>query len=367
VFNALAQHEAVNLHVIFLSETDSTQRDWRIYKEEIRFSYEVLPAWRRRIGDYNILLNRRLWPALNGAEPAVVICGGYNYLASWQALLWARRKRVPLVLWSESTAQDQRSRYALLKLLKLKFLRACTGFVASGNSARHYLQRLGFSQQRIVVAPDAVDNYFFERASAAARKNEADHRHRLGLPAHFFLFVGRMVYEKGVFDLLQAYARLEPEVRASFGLIFAGTGKAQSALLRQAGRLGCAGEVQCVGFAQREELAAYYALADALILPTHSDPWGLVVNEAMACGLPIVVSEVAGCASDLVQDGWNGCVFRARDVDQLAAAMNLLAQKPELRRSMGHNSRERIRNYSPELCASGLATAAEAFYRGQRV
>ncbi len=76
------------------------------------------------------------------------------------------------------------------------------------------------------------------------------------------------------------------------------------------------GAVCFPGFAQREDLAGLYALAEALVLPTHSDPWGLVVNEAMACGLPIIVSSVAGCAADLVEDGWNGYVVPPRDVEK---------------------------------------------------
>jgi glycosyltransferase involved in cell wall biosynthesis len=94
------------------------------------------------------------------------------------------------------------------------------------------------------------------------------------------------------------------------------------------------------------------------VLPTHSDPWGLVVNEAMACGLPIIVSSVAGCSADLVEDGWNGYVVPSQDVQKLSAAIDSLARQPELRRQMTARSLERIRNYSPEACADGLAAAA---------
>jgi glycosyltransferase involved in cell wall biosynthesis len=94
-----------------------------------------------------------------------------------------------------------------------------------------------------------------------------------------------------------------------------------------------------------------------LVLPTRSDTWGLVVNEAMVCGLPIVVTSVAGCAQDLVEDGWNGYVVPPRDPDRLAAAIRSLAEQPETREQMSARSRERIRHYSPEDCARGLAEA----------
>src|SRR5262249_42720971 len=108
VFNALAQEKDLDLHVIFLAETYVALRQWRVYKEEIKFSYQVLPSWRWEAGGRNLLLNHGLWLALNQINPEAIICGGYNYPASWRALWWARRHRVRFVLWSESNQQDSR-------------------------------------------------------------------------------------------------------------------------------------------------------------------------------------------------------------------------------------------------------------------
>ena len=103
VFNALAQREDIDLHVIFLAESDPKLRDWLVYKDEIHFSYQVLPSWRRKVAGHNLLLNRGLKKGLQRAAPAAILCGGYNYLASWQAMRWARRRRGPFILWVEST------------------------------------------------------------------------------------------------------------------------------------------------------------------------------------------------------------------------------------------------------------------------
>ena len=120
------------------------------------------------------------------------------------------------------------------------------------------------------------------------------------------------------------------------------------------------------GFAQREDLAGLYALAETLVLPTHSDPWGLVVNEAMACGVPIIVSSVAGCSADLVEDGWNGYVVPPRDSEKLSVAIDSLVRQAELKGQMSARSLERIRKYSPEACADGLAAAATSAGTGAR-
>src|SRR5207247_9160802 len=130
-------------------------------------------------------------------------------------------------------------------------------------------------------------------------------RSTLRLTQRFFLFVRRVVRDKGVFDLLEAYTDLSPELRKDMGLVFVGDGAARDELGRRATSI-VPGTVRFAGFTQRDELASYYALAEALVFPTRTDPWGLVVNEAMACGLPIIGRDVAGCAAVQVESNWNG-------------------------------------------------------------
>jgi glycosyltransferase involved in cell wall biosynthesis len=357
VFNALARHTRIDLHVIFLAENDPTKRQWLVYKDEIRFPYEVLPSWRRRVGKHSLLLNWGAETALRRADPDFVVCGGYNYVASWQAMSWARRNRVPFILWAESTTRDLRSGHALIEFLKTRFLRGCDAFVVPGKSSNDYLRNYGVPEEIIFTAPNAVDTCFFARRAAAIRKDAATHRQALSLPAHFFLFAGRLVPEKGVFDLLRAYEALAPEVRKEIGLVFVGDGTARSALHQRAAAIS-PGAIHFAGFAQRENLATYYALADVLVFPTHTDPWGLVVNEAMACGLPVISSSAAGCVTDLVENGWNGRVVSGGEIGQLVSAMNELARNAELRSLMGQRSTQRIAQYSPETWAAGMAQVA---------
>ena len=354
VFNALAQREDVELHVIFLAETDHSMRQWKVYAEEIRFSYEVLPSWRKRLGKYNLLVNQSVASTLERTQPEVIVCGGYNYLASWQAQRWARRSGVQFLLWCESTVNDQRGENGLVESLKGSFLRGCDRFVVPGKSSREYLLGFGVAESAIFVAPNAVDNERFAAGARMVRENGERARQELGLPRRYFISVGRIVKAKGIFDLLEAYARLAPELRAEVGLVIAGDGPERAELEAMARDI-YPGAVHFAGFVHRDELATYYALAECFVLPTHSDPWGLVVNEAMACGLPVICSEVAGCAADLVRS--NGRLVEAGNVEQLAETMNEIAGDGDLRRAMGGDSEELIANYSPELCAAGIAEA----------
>ena len=355
VFNALAAHSEIDLHVVFLARTDLSLREWRVYEDEIRFPYEVLPSWRKRIAGQNLLFNSHVEHALARSRPDAVVCGGYNFLAFWQALRWARRHGVQFLLWSESTAGDRRGLYGLVEALKRAFVRRCDAFVVPGKSASHYLQTFGVPPQSIFVARNAVDSELFARLAQQARTHAGQVRNQLALPERYFLYVGRLVREKGPLDLVAAYARLADELREQVGLVIVGDGPLR-AELEAASREIYPGNIHFAGFVQREQLPAYYALAECLVLPTHTDPWGLVVNEAMACGLPVICTNVAGCALDLIRE--NGKLTVPGDITQLREAMAGIACDAELRLGMAEKSAQLIREYSPEAWASGMAEAA---------
>lgn len=356
VFNALAQMPGIDLHVIFLAETDATLWQWKVPKEEIRFSYEVLRHWRRRVRGYNVLLNRGVTAVLAAAKPDVVVLGGYSYIAMWQAQQWARRREIPVLLWSESTRHDKRKGARPVEMLKKSFQRGCSGFIVPGKAAADYLSTFGIPRRVIFTAPNAVDNEYFTAAAKAAREGGAELRSQLGLPNSYFLFVGRLVPEKGIGLLLKAYERLDAPIRKRIGLVLAGDGPARVQTVQEAGRIW-PGRFVFPGFLQRQELAVLYALAEALVFPTLTDRWGLVVNEAMACGLPVIASDVAGASVDMVLDGWNGRTVRAGDIDDLSAAMRQLAQDREGTLRMARHSEEHIANFTPQVWADGFSRA----------
>lgn len=352
VFNALAARSEVDPHIIFLAESDPSLRQWQVYKDEIRFSYQVLKSYRRRWGRFNVLLTRGMNAALRSANPEVIVCGGYNYFAMWQAQHWARTNSVPFLLWSESNAGDARRNFPWVEAAKRRFVGACQGYFVPGSASAAYLKTLGAAPDKIFMAPNAVDVDRFSRAAGQARR-EPELRTRLGLPERYLLFVGRFVRSKGVLDLLSAYATLPEGLRRTVGLVLAGDGEEFDELVRR-GRAIRPGAVVLPGFLQRDQLPAYYAFAEALVFPTHSDPWGLVVNEAIACGLPVIVSDVAGCVADLVHDGENGYVVPAAAPDALAQAMGRLLNDPELKKQMSHQSLKISSQFTPEAWAEGL-------------
>jgi glycosyltransferase involved in cell wall biosynthesis len=240
--------------------------------------------------------------------------------------------------------------------MKTAFIKNCNAFIVAGASSFEYLRGFGLPEKNIFIAPNAVDTEFFAEHAAHVRSDSVGQRLRLGLPNHFALYVGRLVKEKGVFDLLHAYAKLAPNKREGLSLVFVGDGAARQELEKQAERIS-PGRVDFAGFLQRRELVSYYALADMFVLPTHTDPWGLVVNEAMACSLPVICTDAAGCAPNLVKDRWNGMTFPVQDTATLGLAITELSNDAELRCAMGKRSKEWISRNSPDACAAGIAQA----------
>lgn len=358
-FNALAAVDGIDLLVIFLAENDTSLqvREWKVYKDEIRFDYEVLPSVRFPLFGRNVLLNWGMSSALARFRPDTVVLGGYNYPAFWVAKTWSRGHGARTLMSCESTHRDLRGGGLFVERLKRRFAAGHDGYVAHGTASREYLLRLGALPDRISIAPDAVDNDYYASRAAQARSAPDAVRARHKLPGRYFLYVGRLVKEKGVFDLLEAYAGLEPALREKTALVLAGSGPAKDELVRKAALIR-PGSIIFPGFIHREEIADYYALADSLVFPTWSDPWGLVVNEAMACGTPVIASSAAGCADDLLEHEGNGLVVEPRDIEGLRRAMHRAVVDPDARRSWGGRARERVRLNSPEAWGRGFAEAA---------
>ena len=210
-----------------------------------------------------------------------------------------------------------------------------------------------------------VDNDFFASASAELRAGDAQHlREEAILPPDYFLYVGRFAPEKNLPFLLRAYARYRLTFPDGWRLVMVGDGPLREELHQIAQAEGLT-DVIWAGFKQSPELPRYYTFASCFILPSVLEPWGLVVNEAMASGLPVLASRRCGCATDLVVDAKNGFTFDPGSVEGLADLMNVMSSIPEgARAAMGGASTEIISRWSPALFAVQVASAAKAVLAG---
>ena len=169
------------------------------------------------------------------------------------------------------------------------------------------------------------------------------------------MYVGRYSPEKNLLRLLEAYGLYRQGSATKWSLVLVGDGPQRSELERFVSRSGLEG-VLFKRFAPIQDLPTYYALAGCFILPSTVDPWGLVVNEAMACGLPVIVSDLCGCAPELVQEGENGFRCDPYDVGAIAALLGRMASlDANLRQNMRHISRKIISEFTPRIWANNLA------------
>jgi glycosyltransferase involved in cell wall biosynthesis len=282
---------------------------------------------------------------------------GYYTLPAIAAALWARSHGRESVLMTESTAFDH-VRVARKELLKMLVIRSLFGWAVAGGKAHvAYLRQLGFPEHRIVGRYDVVDNATISEGVSLARDGGEP---PCGLTRPYFLYVGRLSEEKNVGALLESWEAYRRE-GGTWPLILVGDGPERERLRDRAARSIAPEEVFLAGLKSSCEVIPFYAFAGCFVLPSSREPWGLVVNEAMAAGLPVLVSNRCGCCADLVEEGSNGMTFDPHDGAAIARQLHAVEQlTEEQRRRMGQRSRERIDSYTPRAFGDSVASILEA-------
>ena len=304
-----------------------------------------------------LTLARLIWNRLSTLDPETVLVPGYYTLPAIAAALWARLHHRKSVLMTESCSYDH-ARSLWKEGVKRLGLHLLFGWaVAGGKDHIAYLQKLGFPRERVVRFYDVVDNRMFaDGASLLRNGTAADHN----LPSNYFLFVGRVAPEKNCVGLLSAWLiyRLKG---GTWPLVIAGDGPDMPLLRATLAQSPYAGDVYLLGLRSSAQLFPLYAFASCFVLPSTREPWGLVVNEAMAAGVPVLVSTRCGCAHDLVQQGSTGWLFEPSDERLLARHLQLIESTPAIdRKRMGAAAAERIHAYSPERFGLEVASIADA-------
>ena len=341
--------------------------EWRVERDVVPFHREQVFPDRTFEAISPAEMHRGTYAALDRLAPDVVGIMSYGYPDARAALAWCRRRRRTAVLMTDTKADDT-PRIGWRERIKRRIVAQYDAALAAGTPHRAYLVRLGFPEERIFLGYDVVDNAFFRTEAEAARSAPEAFRHLPGLgdDTPYFLASNRFLPRKNLDRLLLAYRRYREQTaergQRPWRLLMLGDGALRPTLERLVRDERIDGVVFC-GFQQIEHLSAYYGLAGAFVHPARADQWGLVVNEAMAAGLPVLVSTGAGCAYDLVRDGENGYRFPPADVGDLAAKLALVAAPETDRETMARRSREIIAGWSLETFSEGLWRAAAA---GQR-
>jgi 1,2-diacylglycerol 3-alpha-glucosyltransferase len=290
---------------------------------------------------------------LEREEPDVAIGPDYSYQFMRFIARWVKQHGGRNILLNVSWSGDHR-RWAIKERVKSWVVRRLFDAVcASGERAQAYSRGLGFSSKQIWKQFNVVDNEHFSTGAERARNNAPALRKEFGLPEAHFLFMGAFEPWKNVPHLLDCYTRYR-ESGGLWGLVLVGTGSQLESLQTKAKQEQVPGLV-FTGMKNHSETPSYLGLASCLVIPSLSEPWGLVINEAEAAGLPILASHRCGCVPELVHRGINGYVFEPTDRQHLVQLMHLISGRSLDLVAMGQSSRKIIQYYTPERWADALA------------
>lgn len=378
----LAQEPDIDLLVLFGSDFSARGYQDRGFGVEVAWDVplmegyrsKVLPAWRDN-GTVTALtpLSRGLLAALTGPGGAPAFDAlwvhGYASLNALRGIATAHSLGIPVLLRAESWSGDrprslpkQIAKRAFFGLLRPMI--TATLPIGSRNGA-YWRLALGADIAQFSV-PYAVDNAFFARQAEASQASLPALREELRLdPGRpVILFASKLQERKHADHLLKALGLLLEATETSPMLLIVGDGEERARLERASAEHGLADDVRFTGFRNQSQLPAFFALADVFVLPSRHEPWGLIVNEAMAAGCAVVVSSDVGAAPDLVTDGVNGFTYPVGDIGALAQCLQQVLRSPQTAQAMGEASRSRVANWDFEADVHGLRRAL-AFATGK--
>ncbi|MCP4192237.1 MAG: glycosyltransferase family 4 protein [Planctomycetaceae bacterium] len=309
----------------------------------------------------SVVMAERISQTLEAFQPEVIFIPGWSSKAALHTLLWALRTDIPAILMSASQRIDFR-RNTIREFVKRQVLRGFSGAIVGGRGQASYVIQLGMEEDSVRLGYNVVDNAYFANRVAFVHDASAALRQAHSLPERFFLTTARLIEKKNLFTMLKSYAAYRNVVspKQARDIVILGDGELRDALVEKTLALGLSEHVHYPGFKQYEDLPIFYGLADAFILPSLSEQWGLVVNEAMASGLPVLVSDRCGCAIELVEEGRNGYRFSPTDADSLSALMLQLSQLGDAGlENMAAASRDIVDQWSPETFRANAIELAE--------
>lgn len=343
LFEELSRNPNIDFFFYFTSESEKN-RDW-IIDSNFSFNYKILPKITLYLGKETFYhINPTIIREIYNGKFDVIISAGYSSFTNQIAFLVAKLLNIPFILWSGSTENE----HSLLRIISLPFVkyivRHSDSFIAYGTGAKKYLTRLGAVEEKIFISFNSVDINFFENITLDLNLNKNKLKEKFGLNHNFIvLYAGQLIERKGIKYLLKAHKKLNNI--HDVGLVIVGNGNQKSELVEWI-KINKVNYVHIFDFVQKDTIPYFYAVADIFVLPSTEEVWGLVLNEAMACGLPVVSTNKVGASVDLIQNGINGFVVEPKNEAQLCESINKIIMDPILMNRMGTFSKNIIKDFT---------------------
>jgi len=363
-FRRLAAEPDIDLTVFYGSRAGADVYRDEDMKTSLQWDIDLLQGYRHEFlrnfgrGDgYTRLVNPSIVRRVAGFD-AVLLMPGWGTITSLLAIAACRVAGIPFFLYGDSSFPPEEKTWR--DGVRAAFLRAvfalAGGFMVSGVLNAEYYRHYGADPRRFFLLPWAIDNERFATASRFGPGEREALRARFGIAPEqvAFVFSAKLVPRKDPMTLLRALARMQARDRAV--VVFLGHGELREELeaFARAEKLNA----RFAGFVNQADLPKHYAMGDAFVLPSTYEPRGAVINEAMACGLPVVVTDRCGSIGDIVLEGDNAFVYPAGDDGALARAMDALMDDAT-RSRMAQRSREIIASWDYDRGVAGVKEALE--------
>jgi len=370
LFRTLAARADVDLTVYYCSRQgvdeyqDSefgTNVKWDIPLLE-GYRHRFLPNWRHNlpVGGFLSLINPSIVSELRKERYDAILIHGYSHLTDWLAFLAAKAVSTAILLHGESHLLDVRRPVIRIskEVLLLSLMKWIDAGLYIGSRNQEFYKHYGLPERRLHFTPYTVDNAYFQAKAIELSGQRQTLRLGLGVPDDrpIILFVGKLIPKKQPLQLLRAFSQVRRKYECA--LVFVGDGVLRSKI-EQAVFSEAIPDVHITGFQNQLEIPKAYSAGDLLVLPSAwGETWGLVINEAMNFGLPVITSNKVGCAGDLICEGENGYTAPWNDLSALVNSLEVLVSDASLRHAFGQRSLEIIKGWSIERTADGIVQAA---------
>ncbi|MDI6808608.1 MAG: glycosyltransferase family 4 protein [Candidatus Eisenbacteria bacterium] len=368
LFEAISNLPDISLKVYFLSES-AKDRKWSV-ETKLPFQYEILSntvlnLHDRERGLFPFVINPSIGLKLFKERYDVLVCSGWESPSAYMALLVCKLRKKRFVLWSGTTVNEKSSRWKFTTPFKKLLAAKSDACISYGTLSREFLVSLGAEKRKTFISYNTVDVEYFRDRANSARNERRKILDKLGVSgdSSIILYVGQLIQRKGIDHLLKAYGRLRRE-DTSASLFIVGYGPEERALKEMCIRDNIP-DVHFKSFIDLPDLPEIYAVSAVFVLPSKIEVWGLVLNEAMACGLPIITTNTVGASRDLVEEGVNGFVVCAGDEEALYLGMKTLVSDRPLRERMGRESLRIISGFTYKNVVRGFQDAFEFVNRSK--
>jgi len=371
LYKILAQEDNIDLTVLYCSRWGLDEYNDPQFKTKFKWDIPLLDEYNykflknlRNTEDVNKffnLINLEVISVLIKKKYDVLWMNGHNSVTNIMAIVSAKLVGTKLLMRAETqlSVQSRRFKKILRKPVMKIFYKMFQGFLYIGTRNKEYYEYLNVDNNKLFFVPYAVDNDFFFQKTENVRPKKSEMIAKYGLTEGYLniLYASKLMKRKNPIHLLKAFQIIKSGLN-NVNLVFVGTGEEENNL-KEYMRANQIDNVFFLGFVNQRTLPEIFAISDVFVLPSVNEQWGLVINEAMSAGLPIITTDVVGAVPDLVKNGINGYSYSPGNISELAEKLNLILGDEELRITMGTKSREIINDWSYTECIVGIKKALE--------